>query len=247
MSILKSPFLLAADVDGTMLGDELGEQDMREFARQHAGEFILAYITGREIPSVMGLVDAGRLPRPDFICGNVGTTLLDCNDRANILGRRYSEQVDPAWDLETIYRICEGPGIWRQEFYLGQPPYQAGLYWDAHPANLQAFYERASSLQQVYIQVSYNKYIDILPASLGKGQVVCFLQEQLGLHPDQVMVAGDAGNDRQMFETDYQGVVPFNGLDELKAIATRPMHYHSPYPAARGVLDGLRHFGFTDE
>jgi hydroxymethylpyrimidine pyrophosphatase-like HAD family hydrolase len=60
-----------------------------------------------------------------------------------------------------------------------------------------------------------------------------------------VAVAGDSGNDRQMFETEYKGIVPVNALDELKALASKPWHYHSPYPAARGVLDGLRHFGFT--
>lgn len=57
--------------------------------------------------------------------------------------------------------------------------------------SLDAFHERLSALDQLYIQASYNMYIDVLPSTVGKGNAVCFLQNQLGLHPDQVVVAGD--------------------------------------------------------
>jgi hydroxymethylpyrimidine pyrophosphatase-like HAD family hydrolase len=89
-------------------------------------------------------------------------------------------------------------------------------------------------------------FIDVIPAPLGKGETVKFLQRELGLDPAQVVVAGDSGNDRPMFETGYKGIVPFNAFEELKAIASQPWHYHSEFPAARGVLDGLRHFGFIE-
>ena len=47
--------------------------------------------------------------------------------------------------------------------------------------------------------------------------------------------------------TEYKGIVPVNALNELKALARQPWHYHSPLPAGRGVLDGLRHFGFSKD
>jgi sucrose-phosphate synthase len=148
------------------------------------------------------------------------------------------------WDLEEIYRLGLGDGIRLQEFEEGQPRFQAGFYWDARPESLHAFYERLSHLDQVYIQASYNTYIDVMPVPVGKGNAVHFLRDQLGLSPERVVVAGDSGNDRQMFETGYKGIIPINALDELKTLARQPWHYHSHYPAARGVLDGLRHFGF---
>jgi hydroxymethylpyrimidine pyrophosphatase-like HAD family hydrolase len=60
----------------------------------------------------------------------------------------------------------------------------------------------------------------------------------------RVVLAGDSGNDRQMFETGFKGIIPVNALEELKLVTSQSWHYHSPLPAARGVLDGLRHFGF---
>ena len=241
------PFLLASDIDGTLLGDETGEAWLRELAARFRSSFKLAYITGRHRPSVLQLIDEGRLPRPDFICSEVGTELLDLNDPHNELGLQYAAQVSPQWNLETIYSLGEGPGIHKQDFPEGQPRFQAGFFWDADPQTLSAFYERLTDLEQYAIYPSSNVFIDVIPHPLGKGGAVNFLQKQLALDPIRIVVAGDTGNDRQMFETGYQGVLPLNALDELKAAASEPWHYHSPFPAARGVLDGLWYFGMVED
>jgi sucrose-phosphate synthase len=239
------PFLLAADIDGTLLGDETGEALLRQFMREQNGYATLAYVTGRNLPSVLALIEQGRLPRPRFICSEVGTEILDLDDPSNRVGQAYAAQVESSWDLDEIYNLGLGDGIRPQEFKEGQPRFQAGFYWDARAESLRAFYKRLSHLGQVYIQASYNTYIDVMPVAVGKGNAVHFLRDQLGLSAERVVVAGDSGNDRQMFETEHKGIVPVNALDELKALARQPWHYHSPYPAARGVLDGLRHFGFS--
>lgn len=239
-----SRFLLASDIDETLLHDEDSEARFRHFAASHARQFCLAYITGRSRYSVLELIGQERLPRPRFICSDVGTELLDLDDPVNRLGEAYAARAHEGWDLDEIYRLGIGEGVTRQEFDEGQPRFQAGFYWDARPETLRAFHERLSALEGVSIQASYDTYIDVLPARLGKGQAVHFLQQELGFEREQVVVAGDSGNDRQMFETGFKGIVPANALDELKALAREDWHYHSPYPAARGVLDGLRRFGF---
>jgi HAD superfamily hydrolase (TIGR01484 family) len=242
----QTSFLLASDIDGTLLNDERGETLFRQFAARQNERFVLAYVTGRYRHSVLELIQRGRLPRPHFICSDVGTEILDLADPDNQIGETYAAQVSHSWNLDEIYRLGVGEGIRRQEFDEGQPRFQAGFYWDARPETLRAFNERLSSLDDICIQASYGTYIDVLPGPLGKGQAVGFLQKQLGLLAGQVVVAGDAGNDHQMFVAGYKGIVPVNALDELKAVASQPWHYHSPYPAARGVLDGLQHFGFIE-
>ena len=240
------PFLLAADIDGTLLGDESGEAWLKAFARKYASAFNLVYVTGRYRYSALNLVDTGRLPRPDYICSDVGTEIFDLNDPQNILGQKYAAQVSPNWNIETIYTLGEGDGVWRQDFPEGQPRFQAGFFWDGSPETLEAFYARMGHQDNYHIHPSYGEYIDVLPAPLGKGNAVRFLQKELGVIASRVIVAGDSGNDRQMFETGFKGIAPVNALDELKAVASRPWHYHSPLPAARGVLDGLWHFGFIE-
>lgn len=240
-----SPFLFASDIDGTLLGDEIGEAWLHQFVASQNSHFILAYITGRYCESVLALIEQGRLPRPRFICGNVGTEIIDLSDSSNSIGKAYAAQVPSTWDIEEIYRRGIGDGIRIQEFERGQPRFQAGFNWDARAESLQAFHERISTIDGIYTQTSYDMYIDVFPSILGKGNAVHFLRRQLNLQPRQVVIAGDSGNDRQMFETGYSGIVPVNAFDELKALAKQPWHYHSPYPAGRGVFDGLQYFGFT--
>ncbi len=240
----QDPFLLAADLDGTLLGDEAGQVQLMALAHAYRPSFRLAYITGRYEGSVLRLIEAGSLPRPDFICSSVGTDLLALDDPGNSLGQKYAAQVGPEWDLETIYRLGEGEGIRRQDFTEGQPHFQAGFFWDGDPQTLQAFSDRLAGLRQYHILASYGEFIDVLPNPLGKGKAVEFLQKELGFDPARVIVAGDSGNDREMLETGFKGIVPVNALDELKLIASNHRHYQSPLPAALGVLDGLHHFGF---
>ena len=103
-----TPFLLAADIDGTLLGDELGANWLKAFSLAYPGSFYLALVTGRSLPSILTLIEEGRLPQPDFICCDVGTELLVCADPQNVLGRKYTAQVSPDWDLEKIYALGEG-------------------------------------------------------------------------------------------------------------------------------------------
>lgn len=239
------PFLLASDIDGTLLGDEVGEALLTQFMEKYRPSLVLAFVTGRTLESVMRLIEEGRLPTPDYIASSVGTELFAYRDPHNALGHRYAAQVTPAWDLEMIYAIGEGEGIHRQTFIGGDPRFQAGFAWDGQAESLSAFHRRFENREELCILPSFGQFIDVLPVQLGKGPVVHFLQEALELPPERVVVAGDSGNDREMFATAYKGIFPANGLDELKTFVDQPWHYHSPLPAARGVIDGLRHFGFV--
>ncbi|MBN1430177.1 MAG: HAD hydrolase family protein [Anaerolineae bacterium] len=241
------PFLLASDIDGTLLGDEEGMTALKTFAGHYPGAFHLALVTGRSLSSVVGLVELGYLPRPNYVCGSVGSEIVDYHDPHNVIGRKYTGRVSPTWDLEAIYMLGEGEGIHRQDFPNGRPRFQAGFYWDGREETLAAFRERLNGWVGCRILPSYGQFIDVFPDLVGKGHAVRFLRRELGLDVDRVVVAGDSGNDREMFETNFKGIVPANGLDELKAIACQSRHYQSPFPAALGVLDGLRHFGFIED
>jgi sucrose-phosphate synthase len=238
-------FLLAADIDGTLLGDEEGESILKEFVRAFSSSFYFAVITGRSLTSVRALIDEGRLPQPDFISSSVGTELCDCQDTANMLGQKFTARVSNDWQSERIYGIGEGDGIRRQVFADDQPRFRAGFDWDGQTSTLDAFRKRLAAEPGCRVLPSYARFIDVFPPHVGKGEVARFLQQELGLDPARVVVAGDSGNDTEMFESGFKGVVPVNALDELKRAACQPWHYHSPLPAARGVMDGLLHFGFV--
>ena len=105
------PFLLAADIDGTLLGDEQGAAWLKALLLAYPGSFYLALVTGRSLPSILTLIEEGRLPQPDFICCDVGTELLVCADPENVLGKKYTAQVSPG--LGPRKDLCPGGRGWR--------------------------------------------------------------------------------------------------------------------------------------
>ena len=239
------PFLLAADIDGTLLGDDEGESAIRSFLTANRTAVRFAVVTGRARGSVERLISSGQLPQPDYICSSVGTELVDCGDPEDRLGGRWTARVAPGWDVQAIYSAGEGPGVARQEFNHGQPPFQAGFSWDGRQDTLASLRSRLQKLSGFRILPSHGAYIDVLPEGFGKGDAVRFLQQELKVPRDRVVVAGDSGNDREMFETDFPGIIVGNAHEELIALADVDRHYHSPLPAGRGVLDGLRYFGLV--
>ncbi len=215
----RRPFLLAADVDGTLIGDQEGEACLMALRAEHPGSFCLAVITGRDLASVRELIAERRLPAPDYIAGSVGSEILAYDDPGNALGLKYAAQVSGEWDLEAIYALGTGEGVWPQEFPEGRPRFQAGFYWDGRAETLAALGGRLAGVKGIRILPSAGVYVDVLPDRTGKGEAVRFLQRELGVDPDRVVVAGDAGNDREMFQTGYRGIVPANAHDELRSVA----------------------------
>jgi len=240
----EQPFLLASDIDGTLLGDPEGEQAFSEFLSVHRSSCVFAVVTGRSRASVMGLIERGRLPRPDFIGSSVGTELLDTADPENRLGELYRGCALPGFSPESIYELGEGAGMRRQKFADGQPERLAAFDWDGTPEALLALRQRLPAPYCGRVFESSNRYVDVLPPGVGKGELAVFLGEALRILRARSVVAGDSGNDRSLFETGLSGILPSNALPELVVHARAPQHVRSQYPAARGVLDGLCRLGF---
>jgi sucrose-phosphate synthase len=64
---------------------------------------------------------------------------------------------------------------------------------------------------------------------------------------DRVLVAGDSGNDAEMLQTSSLGVVVANHSPELGKLRGRPGVYFAEAGFARGILDGIQHYGFMDD
>jgi hypothetical protein len=95
------------------------------------------------------------------------------------------------------------------------------------------------------VKVVYSRdvYLDIIPQRAGLGAAVKFLVDSLVLFPNQVYVCGDSGNDIDLFQYGFRGVVVANASHELKqAVEFRAYFSHARYAA--GLLEGLQHYNF---
>ncbi|MCF7855005.1 MAG: HAD family hydrolase, partial [Candidatus Pacebacteria bacterium] len=93
---------------------------------------------------------------------------------------------------------------------------------------------------------SSGKNLDIIPAAAGKGKAIRFLLDYRTLSPDTIVVAGDSGNDRSMFEEFARGIIVANAQPELKAYYEEHADgnlFLASRECAAGVAEGLKRFG----
>ncbi|MBE5796383.1 MAG: Cof-type HAD-IIB family hydrolase [Clostridiales bacterium] len=73
--------------------------------------------------------------------------------------------------------------------------------------------------QGVKIAVSWDRAVDVIPASSGKGTAITKVLEHFGLDASQSMAFGDSQNDLEMLQTVGVGVAMGNATALLKAVA----------------------------
>lgn len=243
---LKPVRLFSTDLDGTVVGNNEATARFRDFwnALPQDTRPLLVLNSGRLIDDQLELLDSVPLPRPDYIIGGVGT-MVSRQDEPG-LSEAYTSQLGAAFDADKIASIMKDvPGS-----SLQPERYQHGLKssWYLHHAEKEALadIERRLNDNGVAARIVYSsaRDLDILPRAADKGAAIRWLCGHLGIGLDEVVVAGDTGNDRAMFELpDVRGVVVANALEELRSFASDK---HNMFIArkeeADGVIMGLKHW-----
>jgi glycogen debranching enzyme len=100
----------------------------------------------------------------------------------------------------------------------------------------------------VSVVYSSARDLDILPKMANKGNALGWLMNELGMKAEDVIVAGDTGNDSAMFLIPgIRGIIVENAQPELSARTLSVHPYQAQDYCADGVLEGLQHYGVIQE
>jgi len=264
--------LLASDMDGTMIpldGDPVSGRSLvllREALQRHP-EIHLCYVTGRRHDLALEGVDREGLPPPRHLISDVGTVLSHRVDDRWERDPVYLEKVQSGFGGHTVDDVAatlEGIPMIQPQEDACQSEFKCSYYIDpGYP--LSAARERCrlrlrragipAQLVASADQLSDRGLLDVLPSGIAKDTALRFLARYLDLSRDQVLYAGDSGNDEQAFKAGYLTVLVGNTPPDVrkKIMEWGTAHhmeeriYCAQGNATAGVLEGARHFEFLPD
>lgn len=235
----EKPWLFVSDVDDTLLGGD-GLPALGEALRAAADRVTFAFNSSRPCASLRAsLREHPSLPRPHYLIGGMGTE-VEALDAPPADLSSLTREVATGWERDAVERVVAPMGFephpaeYQTPFKLSYTVPDAAAY-----PRVKAALSAAGLATKVIFSGGHN--LDILPAQAGKGNIIHALARWLGIAPGHVVVAGDSGNDVEMFQPAFRGVVVGNAAPILKQLIGGHI-YHAQAAHALGVLEGLRHW-----
>lgn len=234
----KTKHILATDLDGTLVGDPDGLQQLLEFYEEQVYDVSLIYITGRYFDSALSLIEEENLPVPDILVTDVGSSIYVGNSFAKDL--EWQKRIKANWMPEEIHAIAATvPGLTKQPMFLEN----RCSYYVADEKPVEEFRNKltASGIPHKLI-FSGGKDVDIVPMESGKGRALQYLLDKYKVEDAKLLVAGDSGNDLEMLTLGFPSVIVGNAQPELLESDEHPRIFRAKKGFAGGIHEAWTHF-----
>ncbi|SHI29618.1 HAD-IIB family hydrolase [Algibacter luteus] len=242
--------LLSFDIDNTLIDFHTYKSNFKAIWDSYKpNNVLLTYNTGRLIDDVLNLIETGVLPEPDYIISGVGTHIY--NFKEGTIVKEFNDILDDGWDLKAVEQIVTNLNhpISEQPIRF-QHSYKRSYFFHGASAKLINDVEQhlADANMDVNVVYSQDKYLDILPKFANKGNALNWLLKKLNLNNNEVLVAGDSGNDSAMFSMKHvRGIVVANAHEELYQFTKYREVYHAEQEMGDGIIEGLIYFNILPE
>jgi len=209
-------FVLATDLDGTFLGGS--DEDRKRFYAWIEGQrdrVGLIFVTGRDPGFISDLTRKRGVPRPDYVVGDVGTTIasVDTNHMLSPIEELEAE-IAEAWgdaNMRVTAALSRAPGL-----KLQSALFRYRVSYDMDPATFDHNALDIVADLGLDVLMSDNRYFDVLPKGVSKGPSLLRLLAHLGVSNDRTLAAGDTLNDYSMLALGLPAVAVGNSEDGLK-------------------------------
>jgi len=227
--------LLATDLDGTFLGGIMEDRLRLYRTIKENNDIKLVFVTGRGLESVIPLLNDPIIPTPDYIIADVGGTLVNGRTLESI--EPIQSEIENKWP--SVYDIQQAISAIPDLIYQDVPQQRRCSFYYNGDTAVEKVKEIADSFDCDVI-TSVDKYLDILPKGVNKGNTLLKLLDHLNIPNQDVLVAGDTLNDLSLYQTGLHGVAV--GASEqglLEAIEDIPLAYKAKSRGAGGIIEAM--------
>lgn len=256
---------LATDLDGTLI--PLNDSEHFTHALERIRSFqkdkglFLIFVTGRHLESMLEAVEHYKLPAPDRIVCDVGTTLYDAQENTWVVNDAYHTQLASLVKNHTrqdVEKTLASIDTLRLQEPEKQGDFKISYYCEADhlsqvAARTQQTLANASLPYKVLESIdpfTNDGLIDVLPRGVDKAYALQWLLRSGEIQAEQLVYAGDSGNDLPVFESELRCIIVGNTAPALKEHLQktcadkleRKALYFAQAEATSGVVEGCEHF-----
>lgn len=268
-----SRLLICTDLDRTLIpnGVEPESPDARSRFRTLAAlpQVTLAYVTGRHAALVHAAIADYQLPPPDFVLGDVGSTIYTCEGKHWHRWGAWEAHVAPDWagrthaELSTLFHDIPALHLQEEE---KQNTHKLSYYVDLAINHRYLLDDMQMRLKEHGIHASLIWSIDepaniglldVLPARATKRHAIEFLMKKQGFSLENTVFSGDSGNDLPVLISPIPSTLVNNANRDIKMEALHMANMNGTenvlYLAkgnflgmngnyAAGILEGIVHY-----
>lgn len=265
--------LLCTDMDRTVIPNGFQSEDA--LARKQFSTFCsqpqvtLVYVTGRHESLVKQAIKNYKLPVPDYAITDVGTRIyrIEGPQWQELLS--WDEEIEKDWNgknHDQLKALFSDISDLRPQELNKQNTHKLSYYVSLHLKQEGILSLMSQRLETIGVQASLVwsvdepkgiGLLDVLPRNATKLHAIDYLYRHLEYSLDEVMFAGDSGNDLPVLASSIQSVLVANAVNDIKEDALRlaksQKNSQSLYLAtgnntgangnySSGVLEGVCHF-----
>lgn len=270
---LNNRILICTDLDRTLLPNgehaESPQARKRFRALSQQTDIDIAYVTGRHKALVIEAIEEFNLPTPDFVLGDVGSTIYEINNGNWQLWRQWTNEIAPLWNgfkHDQLAELFSDIDILKQQETEKQNTFKLS-YYAPEDCNLESLFSgMQQQLKQHGIRASliwsiddlkHIGLLDVLPENATKLHAIEFLIQQKGYSPKNTLFAGDSGNDLPVLASPINSVLVANARADVRQQAlelAKQQNTNTHLYLARGdfmgmngnysagILEGAAHF-----
>jgi sucrose-phosphate synthase len=243
--LLKAEKLITSDIDHTLLGDNDALEEFIDLLGQTDSKVGFAVATGRTMDSAFDVLKENNVPYPDIIISSVGAEIYYNYKGDLIYSKGWKAHIKHQWDRERIKDALHKFKFLQYQEDENQREFKISYYTSENPENLEKV---KNTLIQKKIKAnvifSHGQYLDILPYRASKGKAIRYLAYRWNIPSENILVAGDSGNDSEMLKGDLLGVVVANYSSELESLKGQNRIYFAGRKYAGGIIEGIEHYHF---
>ncbi len=245
--LLKVEKLIVTDIDQTLIGDDEALKEFICLVKTNKEEIGFTVATGRTVQSAVSVLEENKVHLPDVIISSVGTEIYYNFAGRLIYSKGWDAHISYQWKKEMIMKLLSKFDYLKLQEEETQRKFKISYFMDDNPEHLLEIKDELAK-NRLKSSVIYSKaqFLDILPYRASKGKAIRYLAYRWDIPFENILVAGDSGNDEEMLKGELLGVVVSNYSPELENLRDRKKIYFASKPSAGGIIEGIRYYNFLN-